>query len=342
MFKDSKYRVMLLLLVSGAMLWSGAKALGQVVGGIQDFGPNLQSISGGVCRQPEGLIIDPAGNLYAASNSDSATVGHVCVFSPGGTLTNIIDIPSGTSGVIGLLGELWDRGQLYLLDQADNNVPNGRILKVNPQTHAVSTIANGFAFPNGIVRDGNDQLFVSDSLLGRIYKLSPDGSNLTVWIDSPQLRSSNPDLPVGANGLAFDRTRGLLYVANTGDRRIFRIPVGLDGTAGALGLFADGAAIDLHLGLAGPVALFGADGIQFDVQGNLYVAANHANEIQVYSSTAELIHRYVGLGDAALDFPASLAFRGRELYITNMSAADGGIHSKLSIFEAPFRGLRSR
>ena len=34
---------------------------------------NLQTIANGICRQPEGLAIDGDGNLYAASNSDTAT-----------------------------------------------------------------------------------------------------------------------------------------------------------------------------------------------------------------------------------------------------------------------------
>jgi hypothetical protein len=32
-------------------------------------------------------------------------------------------------------------------------------------------------------------------------------------------------------------------------------------------------------------------------------------------------------------------FDGRRLFITNMSAADGGVNSKLSVLTAPFPGL---
>ena len=47
------------------------------VGTVQNFGPNLQTAAAGVCRQPEGLTSDPDGNLYAASNSDSATAASI-------------------------------------------------------------------------------------------------------------------------------------------------------------------------------------------------------------------------------------------------------------------------
>src|SRR5215469_309689 len=122
------------------------------VGTVLNFGPNLQTTAGGVCRQPEGLTIDPEGNLYAASNSDSATTfGYVCVINKEGSLVDIIPVPAAPgAAAVGLLGELWENGSLYVLDQADNIAPHGRILKIDPRTHQVKTVANGFAFPNGM------------------------------------------------------------------------------------------------------------------------------------------------------------------------------------------------
>jgi len=32
-------------------------------------------------------------------------------------------------------------------------------------------------------------------------------------------------------------------------------------------------------------------------------------------------------------------FKGRLMFMTNMSATDGGVNSKLSVFAAPYRGL---
>src|SRR5215471_2002841 len=65
-------------------------------GTVLNFGPDLQTTAGGVCRQPEGLAIDPDGNLYAASNSDSATMfGYVCVINKDGNLVDIIPVPAG-------------------------------------------------------------------------------------------------------------------------------------------------------------------------------------------------------------------------------------------------------
>jgi sugar lactone lactonase YvrE len=328
------------LLVVGPAQVASASTGTPSAGTVRNFGPNLQQAVDGQCRQPEGLTIDPSGNLYVASNSDSATtVGHVCVLDPRGRLTDVIDIPAGAVPAIGLLGELWEDGQLYVLDQADNVAPHGRVLLVNPRTHAVSTVADGFAFPNGIAEDEHGFLYVSDSLQGRVYRIAPESRQVSVWAQSALLQSSDPNLPVGANGIAFDCGHHVLYVTNTGNRQVLRIPVSDDGDAGAVAVFADGAIIDQQAGLPSPTALFGADGIQVDVRGNLYVMANHANEVQVLSPDAQLIHRYSGTGTNALDFDASAVFAGRTLYITNMSAADGGINSKVSTLQAPYPGL---
>jgi hypothetical protein len=45
-----------------------------------------------------------------------------------------------------------------------------------------------------------------------------------------------------------------------------------------------------------------------------------------------------GTGDDALDFNASPIFKASKLYMTNMSATDGGVNSKVSILHTPFRG----
>ena len=243
------------------------------VGTVRNFGPNLQTTANGLCRQPEGLAIDGDGNLYAASNSDSATtVGHVCVIND--VLVEIIAVPAGPgASAIGLLGELFEDGSLYVLDQADNLQPHGRILKIDPHTHDVTTVASGMAFPNGMAEDRRGNIYVADSLLGTIFKLSKESSQLSVWFKDAALLSRNPNQNVGANDLAFDAEQHFLYVDNAGNRQVLRVPVDEDGGAGKIELFADGATIDKELHLQGPTALYFADGLQFDVKGNLYVMA---------------------------------------------------------------------
>jgi sugar lactone lactonase YvrE len=314
---------------------------GLPVGTVQNFGPNLQTAAAGVCRQPEGLTSDPDGNLYAASNSDSATTfSYVCVINPDGNLVDIIPVPAGPgAAAVDLLGELWEKDSFYVLDQADNIKPHGRILKINPRTHEVTTVANGFEFPNGMAEDRRGNFYVADSFLGTIFKFSEHDQTVTPWLTDPTLFSQNPNQPVGANDLALDADEHFLYVSNAGNRQVLRVPIDEGGRPGKIQLFADGATIENELHLTGPVVLYYADGLQFDVEGNLYVMANITNEVDVFSPEGKLIHRYSGTGNNALDFNASAVFVGRLLFMTNMSATDGGVNSKLSVLVTPFRGL---
>ncbi len=299
---------------------------------VENFGPNLQA----ECPNPEGIAVDPKGNLYAASFAFQPEA-NICVISDDGDLVDKISVSHGSAPVTSLLGELFVPGQgLYVVDFADGVAPHGRLLRVDPVTRVVTTITAGFAAPNGIARDRAGNLFVSDSFLGQIVRVRPDGSRRTVWKDDERLRTKGQP-PFGANGVAFDRNQGFLYVANTGDSRVLRIPVDpADGSAGEIEIFADGATINARQGTA--EALHGADGIMFDVKGNLYVCANQANEIQVIAPDGSLVVRHRGLEENALDFPASLVFFEDQLFITNLSLATG-VNSKLSVLDVPFPGL---
>lgn len=278
------------------------------IGTLENFGPNL----GSTCPNPEGLAIDPRGNVYASSFT---SVGTICVLDRTGTLVDTITIGSA------LIGMLYEDGQgLYVIDFA-----NARVLLVDPATHARSTITSGLGEPNALAADHHGNLYVSDSSGGRIWKIGPDGTK-TVWKSDPLLATTGFP-PFGANGVAFDRTGSNLYVANTGNDNVVRIEMNADGTAGAASVFATG--ID------------GADGIQLDVRGNLYVCANQADEIAVISPSGTRIATYKGTGTAALHFPASLVFKGRDLYVTNLSF-DHSFNplpfSQVSVTTAPFPG----
>jgi sugar lactone lactonase YvrE len=310
-------------------------------GVVTNFGPNLAA----VCHMPEGIAVDPNGNLYASSFA-FAPVANICVENRNGQLVDVIPVPAGKAGIASLLGELFEPSQgLYVLDFANGAPTNGRLLRVNVKTHAVTVVATGFQAPNGLAQDRHRNLYVSDSFQGAIYKVTPDGST-SVWTQDPRLMPQpGGSPPFGANGVAFDRNQHFLYVATTSDDKIYRIPVLKDGSAGALELFASGTVIDATQHTT--EALRGADGIMFDVKGNLYVCANSAQhptpgvptgEIQVLNPDAQLIARYDGVGVNDLDFAASLVFKGRNLFVSNLALDTGGANSKLSVLGVPYPG----
>ena len=290
-------------------------------GSVQNFGPELSA----TCNLPEGIAVDPQGNVYASSLNFGATTGpaNICVLDRSGALVDVISVAPVSGGVARLLGMLFVPGEgLYVGD-----VGGGRVLRIDVGTHAATTIASGFGAPNAFARDRAGNLFVSDSFPGTITKIAPDGS-MTVFAYPAQLAPLSAESPpFGANGLAFDRNERFLYVAMTARDQVFRI-ANEGGSLGAIQLFAQGVAGG---------ALDGADGIAFDVRGNLYVCSNQSDEIAVLSPAGAVIAEYRGTGANAFNSPASLVFSGRTVYVANLALFHGG-PNKVSVFTAPYPG----
>jgi len=282
---------------------------------------NFADLATASCHNPEGITADAGGTLYAAGLS-----GNICVVDGAGRVARVITVAAGHA----LLGELFVDGQIYV---ADNNgdFSGARVDRVNVATGAVTVVASGFANTNAFERDGNGTLYVSDSFRGAVYTVNPMTGATALWKQDELLRSHGfPGF--GANGLAFDASRSNLYVANTGDDRIFRIAVNSDGSAGALSIFADGATINAAHHTTG--ALDGADGIAFDASGRLWVCANQANEIQIVSPSGEtLVKRFSGTGDNAMNFPASPVFVGHAMFVANLYFGTPG-SGKISVLGA--------
>src|SRR2546423_12950899 len=63
-----------------------------------NFGPNLQAD----CPNPEGIALDPAGNLYAASfpllQTQRTPSANICVLNAGGTMVDKFAIAPGPAG----------------------------------------------------------------------------------------------------------------------------------------------------------------------------------------------------------------------------------------------------
>ncbi len=278
---------------------------------------------------PEGIAVGPDGNLYVSLVTFSA-LSKILVVSREGKTLGEITVAAGPGGQANLLGEAFDEdGNLYVADFADAFAPgsclcNGRVVRISPEGD-MATVASGLTFPNALAFDASGNLFISDSFLGRIWRVSP-GAAPSVFVDSELLRAHNPPAgfpPVGANGIAFTRSDGSLLVANTVDGTVVQIPLGVDGAAGTPAILATG--------------LFGADGIASDVMGNIYVALNPQNKIALVSPTGTLSATYSGTGDNALRNPASLAFKGRTLYVTDFALFSGGTPG-ISAMTAQFPG----
>src|SRR5258705_1353418 len=134
---------------------------------VRNFGPELSA----TCNLPEGIAVDPPGNVYASSLNFGATSGpaNICVLDRSGALVDVISVAPVSVGVARLLGMLFVPGEgLYVGD-----IGGSRVLRIDVGTHAATTIATGFVAPNAFARDHPGNLWCSDSLPVTVTKMAP-------------------------------------------------------------------------------------------------------------------------------------------------------------------------
>jgi sugar lactone lactonase YvrE len=162
--------------------------------------------------------------------------------------------------------------------------------------------------PNDLAFDDADNLFVTDPVLGRVWKVDA-GGNVSVFVEDPLLAGDPADpalifRPLGVNGVAFDTNERFLYLANTDQGTILRVRT--RGQSPAVEVFAEDA------------RLRGADGIAFDRGGTLLVNVNATDSIASVSRAGRV--RLLAQG-GLLDAPSSAVFGAtqadrRQVYVT--------------------------
>jgi sugar lactone lactonase YvrE len=172
--------------------------------------------------------------------------------------------------------------------------------------------SNSFPGPNALTFANDGTLYFSDSFQGAVYRVH-DAANCetpcsveTVAHDPLLATPGFP--PFGANGVALSNDDSTLFVANTGDDRVLKIAI----NERMVSVFAEG--------------INGADGLAFDADGRLWVAANQADQILGLDSNGRVIAKlgeYHGISQngavKGLLFPASLVINHGKLFITNLA-----------------------
>ena len=250
-------------------------------------------------EQPEGIAVDSEGNIYASL----ARLGQVRKIAPDGIETVLLDL--GGPKALGLGVD--PAGAVYLCMFAPETDNHG-VHRIDPDgTSQRLPGSEQIVHPNGLALDRLGNLYVSDSEAGTLWRIPAD-EPAELWLEHALLEGTDETPgypPIGANGVA--HWQDVLYVANTEQGTLLRIPILESGDAGEPVVVAD--------------LLGGPDGITVDLWGRVYAAIGIQSKVILVDpadgSVTELASRSDGL-----DTPASLAFGQREgevesLFVSN-------------------------
>lgn len=162
-------------------------------------------------------------------------------------------------------------------------------------------------------------LLVGDSRVGVIYRVDTTTGTYRVVINSTY--TSPLDTPHGVNGLHVHDGH-ILYLANSGQEAIYKLPIRPDGTA------AGNASVVARPSL--PLESY--DDFAVDCDGNLFVPTGDANSVKKISDdgVSQLVIAG-GLNSSAVAGPTSAAFgRGRLGRSTLYIATSGGLTSPVN------------
>jgi sugar lactone lactonase YvrE len=223
----------------------------------------LVAFNPGLDEFPESVSADVSGNVYVSLRGGTGEIRRI---KPNGEMVTHFQLdPVPSPNSFGILGVLTD-GPSKLF---------AAVASLDPATHGVWLIKhNGkasriegsqvMAGPDDLTLDDDGNLYVTDLLLGAVWRISRDEENsfsVELWASGPLLignGSAGQPTPVGANGIAYHD--GTIFVSVTEQAHIVSYHILDDGSAGPGEIYA-----------ADP-GLFTIDGITVDSEGTLYGA----------------------------------------------------------------------
>lgn len=255
---------------------------------------------------PEGLAVGPDGAVWCGGER-----GQIFRIDP--TDGGIEQVATTDGYCLGMA--FGPDGDLYVCDLRHRAVMRLMMRSGNVELFADAGGRRPLRTPNALAFDSSGRLYVSDSRQQGdpgpgLYRFEPNGTG-ELWCEAPLHF---------ANGLALAGDGSSLFVAETWARRIVRIPVESDGTAGHPEPFAC---------LPGVLP----DGLGFAADGALYVACYQPSQVLRIEPGGASVGVVAADPDAhLLCHPTNLAFRESHLVVANL----GRCH--LSIIDAGVDG----
>jgi hypothetical protein len=256
-------------------------------------------------QTPENIALAPGG----AVDVTFAEGRQIAELSPGGTVRVLATLPKPADDgvhtpVLGFpltvgITRAGD-GTLYFLYATGTSDLTGvwRLRPGGRPQRIAALPANGL--PNGLALDPHTgTLYVTDSVLGTIWRVPVTGGIPTAWSTAPELAAHGF---LGVNGLKL--RDGAVWATNLDQGTVLRIPIRRDGGAGEVRTVATGLA--------------GIDDFAFTGRGDQLLAAlNGPSEVALVQSDGT--HSTVLTSADGLQNPTSVALRGTTVYV--LSAA---------------------
>lgn len=260
---------------------------------------------------PEGVAVAEDGDVFVSL----PTLGELLRI-PAGTdeaepFGHIEGLAAGDLAPIGLAVD--GAGNVYAGAMSLNPEANGvwRFDALSGESERIEG-SEGIALANDVALADDGTLYITDTIAGSVWRAEPGGP-AQLWVQDELLAGTGEagfGFPLGANGIAL--ADGVVYVSVTEKAHVVSVPVGADGSAGEVTLFA-------RL----PEAV---DGIAIDEAGGLISAHPLADLITRWSPDGE-IEVIADLSDG-LDRPSTIALHvnddgGTTAYVANFSVGMG-------------------
>jgi gluconolactonase len=244
-------------------------------------------------KHPEGIAVASDGAIWCGGDG-----GEIYRIEPDGSSFEQVASTNGFT-----LGMAFDQqGRLFTCD-----LGHKAVFRLDPNSRRLERFATGgggasIRVPNyPVVDTARNCLYVSDSFgagtpgpgIWRFDLGSGDGG---LWYDKPLNF---------ANGMALSLDRRTLYVIETFARRVVRIPIADDGSAGSSEIFVEGIE---RL----------PDGLAFDADGNLYMACYEPSRLFRATPDGQLELLFDDPEAHLLCHPTNCAFRGTDLFTSNL------------------------
>ena len=252
----------------------------------------------GALQNPENITLLPGG----AADVTFTRARQVARIGTDGSVAILATLPAPATGTATASGIVRaPDGSLYVNYNAGSQsgiwrVPPGGGTAVEVVALPGVKVINGLAIDNG-----EDALYVTDSTAGTVWKVSLRSGTASLWAQGTDLeRAAVKSSGFGANGIKVHD--GAVWVSNTDQGTLLRIPIGPHGTAGAAAIVAQG--------------LTAIDDFAFTGDGSTVIAAlDYANEVALIQPDGT--HQIVLTATDGIENPTSIAVRGSTVYVAS-------------------------